>query len=136
MRGLRRKAWISRVLPSAHDVIAMRFRSRLHVRALQRLIEFVELSVSTNDRTHVVIEIAGLNVFDFRPLVDHARRAAPWLRVLQRFGRVEIVNGQARDRAAVRLDRSLLPNFIYQAYHSSGRGPVLAWVEGREAHAR
>ena len=123
------------VLPSTHDVIAVRIDGKLDHASLQRVMDMVEQSLSDRDETHMFIEAIGFGGFEAAHLGEYVRRALPLLGKLKRFGRIAVVSDQAWVRAAARIESALLPNIGYEVYDIGEREQALAWVEGRESRA-
>lgn len=119
-------------LPSATDVVALRIEGKLEHEALQRVIDMVERSIASHDKTHMYVEAVGFSGFEVQHMLEYLRRGLPLLGKLKRFGRIAIVTDQAWLRAAARIESALLPNISYETFELSEGEQALAWVEGRE----
>jgi hypothetical protein len=121
------------MLPSAEDVIAFRIEGKLEHEALEHLLEIVERSISSREKTHMFVEAVGFSGLEVKHLLEYLRRGLPLLGKLKRFGRIAVVSDQAWLRAAARMESALLPNISYETFEPSDRERALAWVEGRES---
>jgi len=120
------------VLPSPADIVAVRIEGKLEHEALQRVIDMVEHSIASHDKTHMYVEAVGFSGLEVQHMLEYLRRGLPLLGKLKRFGRIAIVTDQAWLRAAARIESALLPNISYETFGLSERAQALAWVEGRE----
>jgi len=120
------------VLPSTPEIIAIRIQGKLDHEALQRVIDMIERSISSHEKTHMFVEASGFSGLEVQHMLEYFRRGLPLLGKLKRFGRIAVVSDQAWLRAAARIESALLPNISYEIFDPGERDQALAWVEGRE----
>lgn len=124
------------ILPSAPGVIAIRLQGKLAHEEVLRLIDLLESSVATNEKTHVFAEAIDISGLDVRHIPEYLRRGGPMLGKLKRFGRIAVVSDQRWLRTVARIESAILPNISYEIFDPDERERALAWVEGREENPR
>lgn len=123
-------------LKSADDVIAIRIGGKLTEGELATLVERVETSIETRDKTHMFMEVEDFSGFDLGAFARYLPRGAAMLGKLGRFGRIAVVSDQKWIRLWTRVESALLPGISYELYSPDQREQALAWVEGRSGKPR
>lgn len=119
------------LIPSAEDVIALKISGRLTRDELMRIVDLVEPSLETREKTHIYVEVDDSTGFDVTALGEYLPRVFHMFGKLGRFGRVAVVSDQRWLRWAAKLESALLPHISYETFESAERARALAWVEGK-----
>lgn len=118
-------------LDSAADVIALRISGRLTRGEILGTTGRIERAFAANEKTHLFVEVADYEGFDWTALGEHLPHAWQLLRQRQKFGRIAVVSDIAWIRWATRVESALIPGLSYETYTMAERAQALAWVEGR-----
>ena len=121
------------IFPSAANVIVLRIQGKVEHAEVMRMIDLMEESINSHDKTHVFAEVIDFSGLEAAQLGEYLRRAGPFLKNLKRFGRIAVVSDQTWMRAVAKVESALLPNISYETFTLSQRDEALAWVEGRRA---
>lgn len=119
-------------LSAPDDVIAFRCRGKVEQAGLLALLDRIESSIATREKTHLFVEIENFSGFETDGFADLTRRSAALLKQLDRIGRVAVVADQAWIRWAAKLESAVLPHVTYETFESRERERALAWVKGEE----
>ena len=121
-------------LDSAPDVIALRITGRLSRDEIMGTTERIERAFAANEKTHLFVEIADYQGFDWSALGEHLPHAWTLLRQREKFGRIAVVSDHRWILWATRIESALIPGLSYETYRMDEREQALAWVEGRRPY--
>lgn len=123
------------ILDTAPDVLAVQISGRIEAADLDMVISRMEQMLARPGKIHVFAETRAIDGIAVDGFADYARRAAPLLGKLQRFGRVAVVADQRWVRWGARLESAILPGISYRVFEPHERDIAFRWVTTGEDRA-
>jgi hypothetical protein len=117
-------------IDSADDVIACTVAHGFTSIELADLIDRLEHSLDLHSKTHMFLEIPGLDGVDWRAVVEQTPRGLKLIRRLERLGRIAVVSNDPWVRLWTRAESAMLPHVSYELFRDAERQRALEWVLG------